>query len=574
MDFGSAGARLRYSSLTDDERRRLLNAIGNLSELNPELYLPPSSVRQQEESVDIYFQYEQRLESVASLRNKLSRAVLPAYLKLVETQFRLLSNWYDPPLLPPIPCLMRAVVGQSAPWRLIPVPQLDLSLDKWAASDPEAWNCLNPKAVLEQFDPDDSYLCAATLHSLLAGPHISSRLSQWHGFRRLIQNRIEPQSMLGQTISQIVPATFEQEATEIRSFIAGYMIDSTDRCSEAADAFSDVLHNLSLQRLVARWRRERQDTVADALQAEHDRFSGAQDQAAAAVDDVIDEPPPYQEEEPWEPPPESAYDDISPVESPEPPPDSGLPPVLDRMLHQIPEEGHGAVRKFLGLVQHFASMETESRETVTSAIALLRQTISTVPDEKLLDESTDLQIAHISARYLNVDESKLSILRAPLTSTWNQAVAAALKARLGSTGKAYNQTSGLCRAGRQLIQTMPQHGGSAGNYLSGYLHLLDGIAHIGGAGAYKDNHFYADAFDQLRQAHDAARRINSVHLSEAAVAWLKQLHRVTAPLANTSSAAIHIGVSAFTSTLGIAVKSYDVVIPEIPWYEDSVIFPA
>lgn len=571
-ESGATGITLRFPVTSDADRHQLLDAAGGLSSLDPDFYLRPSSIDQQDDGINILFRESAGMEAPdVALRKRLRRAVVPSLLNLVEFQFRILSRWDRRQLLPPVPCLIRAFPGTGSPWRMIPVPTLSLTLESWAGSDAAVWSVLHPRSVLGGFDPDDSYLCAATLHSFLAGNHIHSDLPASHRFRRLLRNQIEPQPALGAMISQVLPATFEQEATELRNFVAGYLIDSSGRRSEAAGNFVSIVRNLSYGRLRDRWNREQQETVAQELTSESERLFGAAGAAELPAETADEETPSWSDDVPWSP--DESYEDVPPSASPTQPPETGLPATLNHVLHQIPEEGHGAVRRFLGLVQHFAAMEEDSRETVTSAIALLRQVISSVPDERLLDESTDLQIAHINARYLGVDESKLSVLRVSMTSSWNQAVSFALRARLASNGKAYNQTSGLCRNGRSLIASMPEQGGAAGTYLAGYLHLLDGIAHIGGAGAYQNHGFFADSFDQLRQSYNAAQRIGSPFLTEAAIAWLRQLHRVTTPLSQTKSSTIHIGVSAFVSTLGIQTQSGDVTIPEIPWYEDSVIFP-
>ncbi len=146
-----------------------------------------------------------------------------------------------------------------------------------------------------------------------------------------------------------------------------------------------------------------------------------------------------------------------------------------------------------------------------------------------LDESDVLRLAHIRTRHLGEKTDRLGLAHRKFASRWNDATARLMQARLLlATGQAYNQVSRLCKEARGLYESMPEKGGKAGLYATAYLHLLDGIAHIGAVSLYKSESFYNDAFEGFGRALELAGRAGHDDLIRACLRWFGWLGRFTA----------------------------------------------
>ena len=82
---------------------------------------------------------------------------------------------------------------------------------------------------------------------------------------------------------------------------------------------------------------------------------------------------------------------------------------------------------------------------------------------------------------------------------------------------------------------MPEKGGKAGHYATAYLHLLDGIAHVGAVSLYRNESFYNDAFDQFGRALDTASRAGHDALTRACLRWFGWLGQFTVVARGTSA---------------------------------------
>lgn len=532
-------------------KTELRQALRRFSSLPPRVFLLPSLVKDLGKELEVTFMPEhdalRSATDVLAAPPEEAAVKLPLLLSAVRALVDSLNHWpAEMALLPPSPALLFALPGQERPWRIVPIPGGDVRLGHWAEADAINWACLPPAAVWGEFDPRDAFLPAALLHYFLAGDLVPASLPAWSRFRRLLAGRAQPSRALDLAIQTVLPHTFETEATKLRELLVDALQPAAQRrpnWEEAQEPFREIDEMLSLQRLMNRWKYEQRSELAKQMDKTYAKFFAVANPTA---------------------PPQSI-----PVET------SDLPGPLDEQLKAIPEDGISAVRKYLGLVQRMAARGAEQIPVVKKALDQLNDLDQIYLEGSIFDESARLQMAHIQGRWLGVDEARLVILRQQLEGSWNSAAACAIRARLLSGSDGYSRISQICKRGRKLIEAMPQHGGPAGTYLTSYLCLLDGIAHIGGAAKYGNVGFYADAFEQLRRAWELADGASDVALAETAIDWIAQLTKSTRLLAGTKWHIVHIGVDAFLTTQGLSGELLSKRgSPDIPWYDERWLFPA
>ena len=143
-----------------------------------------------------------------------------------------------------------------------------------------------------------------------------------------------------------------------------------------------------------------------------------------------------------------------------------------------------------------------------------------------------------------------------------------------TTGQAYNMVSRLCKEARGLYESMPDKGGKAGLYAMAYLHLLDGIAHVGAVSLYKNASFYNDAFDAFGRSLELATRVGDDPMIRACLRWFGWLGRFTRSGVEATSSILSAGIEAVLKSHGLTIDAMAAAgIPEIPWYDEAWLFP-
>ncbi len=143
-----------------------------------------------------------------------------------------------------------------------------------------------------------------------------------------------------------------------------------------------------------------------------------------------------------------------------------------------------------------------------------------------------------------------------------------------ATGQAYNQVSRLCNEARGLYAMMPEQGGKAGLYATAYLHLLDGIAHIGAVSLYKNDSFYKDAFECFGRALDLAGKVGDDDLIRSCLGWFGWLGRFTSIAQGPPLSLLSAGIEAVLRSHGLTAESVAAAgVPVIPWYDEAQLFP-
>ena len=192
-----------------------------------------------------------------------------------------------------------------------------------------------------------------------------------------------------------------------------------------------------------------------------------------------------------------------------------------------------------------------------------------------LDESDVLRLAHIRMRHLGEKSDRFGTANRKFASRWNDATSQLMLARrMLTTGQAYNHVSRLCKEARGLYEAMPERGGKAGQYATAYLYLLDGIAHVGAVSLYKNETFYNDAFEQFGRALDMASRAGNDALTQACLRWFGWLGQFTVVAQGPPLSLLSAGIEAVLSSHGLTTASVAAAgVPEIPWYDENLLFP-
>jgi hypothetical protein len=143
-----------------------------------------------------------------------------------------------------------------------------------------------------------------------------------------------------------------------------------------------------------------------------------------------------------------------------------------------------------------------------------------------------------------------------------------------TTGQAYNQISRICKQARAVYESMPEKGGRAGLYATAYLHLLDGVAHIGAVSTYRNESFYNDAFEEFGHALDLAVRANHDALIQTCLLWFAWLGRFISLAERPELSLLSAGVDAVLRSHGLTRESVAAAgVPEVPWYDEAQLFP-
>jgi hypothetical protein len=107
-----------------------------------------------------------------------------------------------------------------------------------------------------------------------------------------------------------------------------------------------------------------------------------------------------------------------------------------------------------------------------------------------------------------------------------------------------------------------------------YLHLLDGIAHVGAVSLYRNESFYNDAFDQFGRALDMASRAGHDALTHACLRWFGWLGQFTVVAQGPPLSLLAAGIEAVLRSHGLTTAAVAAAgVPEIPWYDELLLFP-
>jgi hypothetical protein len=451
------------------------------------------------------------------------------------------------------PATVRLVPGSTHHWRLVPLPTGGSSLADWARAEPDTWLWVTRETVVGGARIDPVYVLGAALHYAIAGPLVPKSLPAREKFPRLLRGRMGLRARLSAAVKSALPRSLEDDAVVLERLILD-CLETNPRARPSPDSvrerLSSLFDKLATARLIRYWGFENQQPVVARLKA------------------LVEEPPAP-----------SGAASSSPSPAPVVPWDEQVPMLVGRgdlvgaleaAWNDIHENGPSRIRFYMAVVQRIAARLPGPSTDVAAAIDRL---MGAFGDK--LGESDVLRLVHIRLRYLEEKSDRLGTAHRQFASRWNDATARLMQARLTlATGQAYNQVSRLCKDARGLYESMPEKGGKAGHYATAYLHLLDGIAHVGAVGLYRNESFYHDAFDQFGRALDMASRAGHDALTQACLRWFGWLGQFTVVAQGPPLSLLSAGIEAVLRSHGLTTATVAAAgVPEIPWYDELQLFP-
>jgi hypothetical protein len=449
---------------------------------------------------------------------------------------------------------IRLVPGVHREFWLVPLPTAGTSLADWARAEADTWLWVTRETALGGAGIDPVYLLGAALHQAIAGPLVPDGLPNREKFSRLLRGRMGLPARLMAAVKSALPRSLEEDAAALERLIIDCLEPNSSlrpSTHAARERLSSLTEKLAIERLIRYWGFENQAATVTRLESLVDRPLAQSNSTASA-------PPPPTQVVPWD-------EQVSKLLE-----QGDLTGALEAAWNDIHENGPPRIRFYLAVVQRIAGRLPGPSTEVNAAIDRLVGTYSA-----RLDESDILRLAHIRMRHLGERSDRVGTANRKFASRWNDATAQLLLARRMLTmGETYNHVSRLCKEARGLYEAMPERGGKAGQYATAYLYLLDGIAHVGAVSQYKNESFYNDAFEHFGRALDMASRAGHDALTQACLRWFGWLGQFTAVAQGPPLSLLSVGIEAVLRSHGLTPASVAAAgVPEIPWYDESMLFP-
>jgi hypothetical protein len=449
---------------------------------------------------------------------------------------------------------IRLVPGAHRQFWLVPLPTAGTSLADWARAEPDTWLWVTRETALGGAPIDPVYLLGAALHQAIAGPLVPEWLPNREKFSRLLRGRMGQPARLMTAVRNALPRSLEEDAAALERLIIDCLEQNPSlrpSTLAARERLSSLSEKLAIERLIRYWGFENQAATAARLESLVDRPAAQSSSTAPA-------PAPPSQVVLWD-------EQVSKLLA-----HGDLTGALDAAWNDISENGPSRIRFYLAILQRMAGRLPGPSTEVNAAIDRLVGTYTA-----RLDESDILRLAHIRMRHLGERTDRVGTANRKFASRWNDATAQLLLARrMLAMGESYNHVSRLCKEARGLYEAMPERGGKAGQYATAYLYLLDGIAHVGAVSQYKNESFYNDAFEHFGRALDMASRGGHDALTQACLRWFGWLGKFTAVAQGPPLSLLSVGIEAVLRAHGLTPASVAAAgVPEIPWYDENVLFP-
>jgi hypothetical protein len=446
---------------------------------------------------------------------------------------------------------IRLVPGPPRKFWLVPLPIAGTSLADWSRADPDTFLWVTRDTALGGAGLDPAYLLGAALHQAIAGPLVPDGLPGREKFARLLRGRMGLPARVKTALETALPRSLEDDAGALEGLIMACLEPNPGArpgLDSARKRLSSLTEKLAIERLIRYWGFENRPATVARLESLVPRPPAPSSSTKEAAEPVV----------PW---------------------DEQVPKLLERgdltgaleaAWNDIHENGPARIRFYLAVVQRIAARLPGPSTEVTAAIDRLVGTFSA-----RLDESDVLRLAHIRMRHLGEKSDRFGTANRKFASRWNDATAQLMLARRTlTTGQAYNHVSRLCKEARGLYESMPEKGGKAGQYATAYLYLLDGIAHVGAVSLYNNESFYTDAFEQFGRALEMASRAGHDALTQACLRWFGWLGQFTMVAQGPALSLLSAGIEAVLRSHGLTTAAVAAAgVPEIPWYDENLLFP-
>jgi hypothetical protein len=553
---GTMIARLRASRTA---RREMRDWFGRLAECRPRGVLAHSRLDDGQYGFEIEYEAQPReavfLADVIEGWQTDPATSLPTALQLGRFLFEVVGELVNRGFGDVLVAMatLRLVPGSPDHWRFVPIPTRGTSLADWSRADPNTWLWATSESVVGGIAVDPVYALGAALHHALAGPLVPGSLSNREKFARVLRGRTGRPVRLRMAVRDALPRSLEDDAAGIEQLILDCLQPipgSRPVPGSVRDRLASLGDRFATERLIRYWSFENQPAIVERLSALL--------APAAHPPGTASSPPTPTPAAPWD---EQAVMLVS---------RGDLAGALEAAWNDIHENGPPRIRFYLAIVQRMAARFPGPSADVQAAIHRLVNELG-----GRLDESDVIRLAHIRMRYMGEKADRLGLAHRQFTSRWNDATARLMQARLLLvTGQSYNQVSRLCKEARNLYEAMPEKGGKAGLYATAYLHLIDGVAHVGAVSLYKNDSFYNDAFEAFGRALDLAGRANHDALIQSCLRWFGWLGQFTAVAQCPPLSLLAAGIEAVLRSHGLSRESLPAAgVPELPWYDEAQLFP-
>lgn len=475
------------------------------------------------------------------------RVRVPLYISLVYFLSQSLERFQglDIALVPPSPITLFYTPELPGNWRLLPVPLLSNGLGDWAAADPQTWQWIPPAMLFAQEPVDESLLVGRVLHSCLVGDLYPPLLSDREKFQRFLTRRVGAQRVVSRAVRSALPDSLAVEGEQLVEVILNSIV--ADRAVQANNQqprndIERIGRELSAHRLALRWEYEGKFGIAlDLLSIYADLVN------PRAV--------------PWE------------------------------TIARLKEKQHDWKG---GFEARLKALEFDPAEAVRNAILYLRRIVVTQPepannadvkellekiDQALSQNSPglyDLQLAHLELRYLDSPDKALRRIERNYREPSNRLLQILIRVRVYCAQNQYPVVSKLCKQGVKILAQTPDREGQGTRNAMSYLLMMDGIAHFGAVGQYKDVSYLIDAFSGFTQALDLAVEVQADDLIYIGSHWLVFLQGLAAHFHPQIQRTLITGINAYLYTkklAGVEIPESFEGIPSLPWYSESLFFP-
>ena len=542
-------------------RREMRDWFDRLAASRPRGVLAHSHLEDGQHGFEIH--YEPQPREATSVADVIERwradpaASMPLILELGKFVFEVVGELADRGFGDVLVAMatVRLVPGSPDHWRFVPVTTRGTSLADWARADADTWLWGTSESLLGGAGVDPVYVLGAALHQALAGPLVPGLLPKREQFARLLRGRTGLPARLSAAVRGSLPRSLEDDAATLERLILDCLQPipgSRPGRVSVRERLAALVDRLTNERLIRYWGFENRPAIVARLS--EGRYPPSAPPAPAASSPTPAPTPPV----PWD------------EQVPRLVHQGDLAGALEAAWNDIHENGIARIRFYLAVVQRMAARAPGRRQRSEPRLTGCVEAFGS-----RLDESDVLRLAHVRMRHLGEKTDRLGLAHRKFAGRWNDATARLMQARLLlTTGQAYNQVSRLCKEARGLYESMPEKGGKAGLYAIGYLHLLDGVAHIGAVSMYKNESFYNDAFEAFGRALDLAVRANHDALIQSCLRWFGWLGRFTAVAQLTTLSLLSAGIEAVLRSHGLTKESVTVAgVPEVPWYDEFQLFP-
>lgn len=433
-------------------------------------------------------------------------------------------------------------------WELVPLPLLSPTMEEFAASSPDALAWLTPDAVLGTGGFDWARMVSVALYYCLAGEVFPRDLPQNERLKRLLQNRAGNQARLRSAITLALPKTLAGQGAEFSKFLWSLLSPShTDSMNPAqvSRRFGEFLDEFSALRLAGAWEMEHNPHLALDILNLFARSSRP-------------------EEVPWQ--------TLARLHAL-----TGDADGAAEIKARHPEAGEAERVSLIARLRDLAAKGEEGREELEAQVARIRpgqparqaSHNAASPSSAPPGDEEFLYLAYVDGRWLGKVGEALQLLERDFSISWYRVVREVLAARLNAEQPSWPKVSWHCRAGRSVIEKLPDQGGTNGRYAAGYLDLLDGIAHMkaveGGLGAA----YLADSLVKLQSAWVNLHKVSPERKDASLGGWLATLTQRMKE--RPELALMAISAEAFCQAEGIALSG-ETANRQLPWFSEEFLF--